>query len=419
MTHGNERRHVDRTADADRGRGDGRRDGGSAAWPRRVAAAACLLGTLAFAGAAGPAALSAQEAREAPGGEYEVERGDTLWDLADRFLDDPFLWQRIWKANQQDIQDPDLIYPGQDFAIPGRPAEAGRPAAGEEEAAEPERAEERRRAMEEAAGEPRAARDTAREAPPARESLFDTGRPTREISGGIAADERPALRPVSRGEALGAPFLAKGREIRPRARVTGPATAGDRRVRAWQGRTGDEVRVHLRQLEASTGDTLFAVHEGRTVGRLGKVVRPAGILRVEGVRNDTALTRLEQVFGLVREGIDVIRLPDSPAAPSATEFRPAERELTTTIVAEPQGGALLSGGRLVFLDRGSAGGVRPGDLFLAAPEGSSDAATAGVRLLVIRVRPGSSTARITYPGDGTVSMGATARLTRRLVGAGR
>lgn len=415
------------TRESERRDGDGRarlgRTGGR--WERVTtgAAAGCLFGLLALAAAAGPAPLQAQEAGQAAEGRYEVERGDTLWDLADRFLNDPFLWQRIWKANQGAIDDPDLIYPGQDFAIPGRDAVARgeRPEAGAAGQREPAGERERAAGGEAAppAGERPAAGDTVREVPRARASLFDTGRPTSDVSGGFSAEERPALRPVARGEALGAPFLARGREIRPRGQVTGPATAGERQVRAWQAREGDEVRVHLRRLEASPGDTLFAVHTGGSVDRLGKVVRPAGILRVESVRNDTALARMGSVFGLVRDGVDVIRLPEMPATPSATEFRPAETELTTTILAEAQGGALLRGGGLVFLDRGSSGGVRPGDVFTAAPEGSFDAASDAVRLIVIRVRPASSTARITYPGDGTVSMGATARLTRRLVDPGR
>jgi hypothetical protein len=50
---------------------------------------------------------------------HEVVKADTLWDLAEYFYKNPWLWPRIYEANTDTIKNPNLIYPGQVFVIPG------------------------------------------------------------------------------------------------------------------------------------------------------------------------------------------------------------------------------------------------------------------------------------------------------------
>jgi len=45
-----------------------------------------------------------------------VEKGDTLWDLAQQYLGDPYLWPQIWERNPY-ILDSHWIYPGDPIVI--------------------------------------------------------------------------------------------------------------------------------------------------------------------------------------------------------------------------------------------------------------------------------------------------------------
>ena len=47
-----------------------------------------------------------------------VEPGNSLWRLARRLYGEGILYSVIYDANQDQIRDPDLIYPGQIFLAP-------------------------------------------------------------------------------------------------------------------------------------------------------------------------------------------------------------------------------------------------------------------------------------------------------------
>jgi len=49
---------------------------------------------------------------------YVIQKGDTLWGLAEKFYGNGAEYTRIFEENREVIKDPDLIFVGQKIRIP-------------------------------------------------------------------------------------------------------------------------------------------------------------------------------------------------------------------------------------------------------------------------------------------------------------
>ncbi len=58
------------------------------------------------------AAENQKEVKYEAGFYYTVKKGDTLWDISQRFNDTPWQWPDLWKENEQ-LPNPHWIYPGE------------------------------------------------------------------------------------------------------------------------------------------------------------------------------------------------------------------------------------------------------------------------------------------------------------------
>lgn len=386
---------------------------------RAGAASGVLLpaGLVALAAAAllpGPTAAQEGEEPEATReATYEVDRGDTLWDLAAEFLSDPFQWEEIYRLNEGKIDDPHWIYPGQRFLIPGRDGTVTEVTVREKGADE----ETDGKAPDDEPGADADRGEDPFDAP----SVFDHN-PERTVTVGdvdLNRGEKRSL--VSPSDFYRSSFVARWPDVRPRgttARLIRENPLGLEIPPSV--RLRNRVVVRLGALDADVGDTLQAVRPGRELDDV-RIVRSLGLLEVRDVRGDSARAVVVAVYGDYQEG-DVVIPAETFAWGDRRELRDAS-PLRARVLGLALDQALVSTGDHLFLDVGGDDGVRVGDEFSVFSSAVQDPSAAPPQdrlgtVRVVRVRPGTATARVIETRDVGIKAGLAALRVRGAVTSG-
>ncbi|MDH3296780.1 MAG: LysM peptidoglycan-binding domain-containing protein [Gemmatimonadota bacterium] len=338
-----------------------------------------------------------QEAPETVG-QHTVRRGDTLWDLAGRYLSNPYRWSDIFQLNPTVVEDPHWIYPGEVLRIPGAPAVRVVANGG---------------AVAAAGG----AVGTDGQFP--ENSLFRDPRRTGSGLSLLALEEAPPRPAVSPSDFQRAPLLLG----------EGGAGPEGTTVRVLQENPLDlnlvpsaqqwgEVVIVLGALTPEVGDVLKAVRWGRAERGYGRVLLPQALLRVDRLWADSARATVLRIFGDYSVG-DAVVAADEYVLDPAAQAEDVDVGLTGRVVAFEVPQVLLGPGEMVFLDLGGQDDVRLGDEFAVFARDEREAIVAEVRdalaiLRVVHVTDHTSTARVTQVRDPGTRPGDPVRLVRRM-----
>ncbi|SDZ91256.1 LysM domain-containing protein [Desulfuromusa kysingii] len=263
---------------------------------------------------------------------YTIKKGDTLWDLSKKFIDDPYYWPNIWAKNPE-ITNPHLIFPGQKVQIldgrlkiiPAYP-EAGEPAA------------------------------TATEMQPMAQP---TPMPQRET------EELVKIKATGSGDG----FI-----------LTNETPLGvlvdsvDNRILLTK---NDTVFLKMKNpADVTVGDTYGLFERGNSIKNphtnqfIGTMMSNLGFLQVTEINGDTVIAKIATVFREIQRGAELF------------EYIPLSKEITlqrgTTdkegyVVAARDEKGTFSTNDIIFVNLGSDDGLVNGNLFyISRPRKASD-----------------------------------------------
>jgi len=395
-----------------------------------------------------PIAARAQEAPAADSVQrtHTVKKKDTLWDLANAYLGDPFKWPAIYQINRDIVEDPHWIYPGEVLKLPGKTAVIAEAPKVEEpsvdstkvdtikvdttktatpaDTTKPESAIERLES-------PAIATRPLVEPPPV---SYDAGLFVQSGSRRRNVEERPKIIPavqppvstVRLGEFLAAPFVDQsggprgpGRVVE-RADLSGVPELSEQEIFQLY----DRVLVLPPAGNVSPeGERFISYTFGPYVQGIGQIVVPTGVVEVTRAprRGEYALGNIVRIFGDMRPGQKLMPYDSSALATRGRPQNVSDGRWASIqwVQGEP---VLPSVQTYAVLNITSRDGVQLGDEFelfrerlsprdggqLAKPEISI------ARAQVVRVTPFGTTVLIKSQEQPKIEKGTMARMSAKM-----
>ena len=371
-----------------------------------------------------------------------VQEGETLWTLADYYLGDPLLWPEIYRFNTMVVEDPHWIFPGEALRLSGADSVLiPRTVLAMDSLAPPDTQPDDAVELRDPGdiGDSQESQERAVDLPPDESELLDLTDPEirdeQTVRGppppsgplvfrqrgsaagaGVTVISEPLPRATGRMIFYSAGFLTEGEDLawgEVRGAVdkpilsTLPSSSSARIFDVVDIRAPSNATYHI-------GDSLVLARVSRIIPDWGRIVVPTGVAQVIAVEGRNVRALIEMQFERVADG--QVAMPVGP-------FRDRDKLVAVPIEGGLRGSIITVRDRhpvpnlrdVVFIDRGRADGLVPGDVFeILATDGAAEFEAMGERqvaiLEIVHVRERSASAVLVRIFDLGAAPGASVRL---------
>ncbi|MBA2685783.1 MAG: LysM peptidoglycan-binding domain-containing protein [Gemmatimonadaceae bacterium] len=367
------------------------------------------------------APLAAQDSTQsqppAPGGTHTVKKGDTLWDIAHQYLNDPFLWPEIYRINTDVVEDPHWIYPNEVLKLPANATVAS------------------------TVNDNTTVIDD-RMSPMPSTSLTEAPRPSGATVFSLSASRRVAT--VSRfgasatqfphpavrvGETFAAPWVDRLNGPSGQGTIVGSAEISGIATTSPRTRMLNEERAYIslpKEIVPARGDRYLAFQLGPVLPNGSQMVEPTGVVEVERAENgDASTVRIITQYSNVEAGQGIVPIDKFMLG---NEARPAPLMLGTEghVIFVPDRSVLPTVQSYVVIDVTAKDGAKLGDQYtlfeprrrvLIKNRGDETAMVPEERVAlgqVVKVTDRGTTLILVDQQNPSVKLGTKVRLTARM-----
>ena len=256
---------------------------------------------------------------------YTVQKGDTLWDLSQKFSDTPWQWPEMWKENDQ-IANPHRIYPGERIRLYRRLGAEGH-AAGGVNASDADKSKEAQRAK--------------------NQSVEDKPELNKLLHYEYSAIDRVGFIRKEPAPAHGKIFKVEGRK----EMISRDDLVYIRPLPGFSLFAGDKFTIYR---------TLKPLRDRRTNKLIGTQHYFTGAVEIMIKRPDFVLGKIIASYRPIRIG-DLL-MPYNRRMQQVS-INPSPPGLEANIIESDEHQAMFGENAIAFIDKGRSAGVEPGQLY--------------------------------------------------------